>query len=247
MQFGDSTLIIKYLERTFFDKYGNRRGPIVRGNACRMEEAQADAPVMEPVAAWTHPLLGKEYVSGGDNSSLPMLVPFALLSEGNRGTSIAMKHCVEGSLDQAMATGRWGPDENWPVVKRELLGNLPALIKAPVSAIVRATVLKQFWAKGFSRHSRGDQLDIVSDDFAAVAALLGAGKAAWEASQLEDKHPRVWFAFGALPSWLDAVVFAFMDAMLNDSAFSTPWPAMIKAHPVIVEYVGLIREQYYAL
>ena len=53
MQFGDSTFIVKYLERTFFDKHGNRRGPIVRGNACLMKVAQDGAPSAEPAASWT--------------------------------------------------------------------------------------------------------------------------------------------------------------------------------------------------
>lgn len=208
---------------------------------------RGEAPAAEPAAHWTHPKSGKEFVAGSDNSSLPMLVPFGKLSESERGTSVSMKHCVEGSLDQSMALCRWGPDANFEIVKREFLADIPGLIKTPLSALIRANVLKQFWGKGLSRHSEHDRLELAADDFAAVAALLEAGKRAWETSSHEDKHPRAWFALGALPSWLDAVVFAFMDAMLNDSAFEAPWPRMIQAHPVIVEYVDMIREQYYAL
>jgi len=247
MQFGDSTFIVKYLERTFFDKHGNRRGPIVRGNACLMQVAQDGAPSAEPAASWTHPKSGKQLLSGSDNTSLPMLVPFAQLGDVDRGTSVAMKHCIEGSLDQAMATSRWALDVNFPVVKREFLSDLPGLLSAPLSAFIRANVLKQFWAKGFLRHSQGDQCELVKDDLAAVASLLSSGKQAWLSSEHEEKHPRMWFALGPLPSWLDAVVFAFMDSMLNDSAFTTPWPAMIGQHEVIVEYVTMMREQYFAL
>ncbi len=212
-----------------------------------MQELSEGAPAAEPAASWTHPKSGKQFVSGSDNTSLPMLVPFDKLSDADKGTSVAMKHCVEGSLDQAMANARWVPDANFKVVQREFLGDIPALIRGPISAFVRANVLKQFWGKGFMRHSRQDQLELAGEDFAAVASLLKCGKAAWADSQHEDKHPRMWFALGVHPSMLDSVVFAFMDSMLNDSAFDTPWPSMIKEHDVIVEYVTMFREQYFAL
>ena len=243
-RFGDSALIIRYLEATFFASDGRREGIVVRGAACRMER---DRDADTASATWKHPKSGAVYSAGADAALAPALVPVSHLPPQDRAVGHAVMRLVEESLNQKLTAARWVEGANWHIVYNRFLGGIPEPLRCLIAPVIRRGVWADLWAKGQVRHSPADALSMTSDDLDAVESLLQAGKARWELGAAEEKHPTAYFLFGTAPCAYDAALFGMLDNFLNDG-MDKPEAALVAppALPHVHEFVKGIRSLYFS-
>jgi glutathione S-transferase len=154
--------------------------------------------------------------------------PDAALSPAQRGQAVAIQRLVEENLYWAMVYDRWVRPENWPILKRSVLGAIPAPVRTVLAPFARRGVRKQLNGHGLGLHSEANIGWIAQRDIDALGAMLG-------------EQP--WF-FGAQPTTADAVVFSLL-ANIHYPEFASPMKAMIAAHPNLVSFIERFRARVY--
>lgn len=154
--------------------------------------------------------------------------PDAALTPAQRGQAVAIQRLVEENLYWAMVYDRWVRDENWPILKGSVLGQIPAPIRALIAPKARRDVKAQLRGHGMGLHSAADVEAIARRDIGALAGMLGNSD---------------WF-FGDQPTMTDAVVFSLL-ANIRYVEFASPMKAMIDAHPNLAAFVDRFRVRFY--
>lgn len=154
--------------------------------------------------------------------------PDAALTPAQRGQAIAIQRLVEENLYWAMVYDRWVRDENWPILKGSVLGQIPAPVRALIAPKARRDVQRQLRGHGLGLHSEAEVEEIARRDIDALAAMLGEGE---------------WF-FGSAPTMADAVVYSLL-ANIRYVEFASPMKAMIEVHPNLAGFVDRFRARFY--
>jgi glutathione S-transferase len=154
--------------------------------------------------------------------------PDAGLSADQRGRAVAIQRLVEENLYWVMVFDRWGRDENWPVLKQSVLGQVPSVVRTVIAPIARRGVKGQLRGHGMGLHSPEEIETIARRDLEALAGMLG---------------DRDWF-LGDSPTLVDATVFSLL-ANIRYVAFASPMKAMIDNHPNLAAYVDRFRARFY--
>ncbi|QUL38257.1 glutathione S-transferase family protein [Erythrobacter sp. JK5] len=152
----------------------------------------------------------------------------AHLSAKQRGIAVAIQRLVEENLYWAMVYDRWCRDENWPILKASVLGDIPALPRAILAPLARRGVKKQLAGHGMGLHSDENIAAISSKDIAALGRILGDGP---------------WF-FGDAPSLADATVYSLL-ANIVYVPFASPMKAAIASDPSLTEWLERFRGAVY--
>lgn len=154
--------------------------------------------------------------------------PDAGLSPAQRGQAVAIQRLVEENLYWAMVYDRWVREENWPMLRNSVLGQIPAPVRALIAPKARRDVQRQLKGHGLGLHTSEEVAAIARRDIGALAGMLGK---------------KAWF-FGEQPTMTDAVVFSLL-ANVRDVPFASPMKAMIAAHPNLDGFVDRFRARYY--
>lgn len=154
--------------------------------------------------------------------------PDAGLSADQRGRAVAIQRLVEENLYWVMVFDRWVRDENWPVLKQSVLGQVPSVVRTVVAPIARRGVKGQLRGHGMGLHSPEEIEMIARRDLEALAGMLG---------------DRDWF-LGDSPTLVDATVFSLL-ANIRYVAFASPMKAMIDNHPNLAAHVDRFRARFY--
>lgn len=154
--------------------------------------------------------------------------PDAGLSADQRGRAVAIQRLVEENLYWVMVFDRWVRDENWPVLKPSVLGQVPSVVRTVVAPIARRGVKGQLRGHGMGLHSPEEIETIARRDLEALAGMLG---------------DRDWF-LGDSPTLVDATVFSLL-ANIRYVAFASPMKAMIDSHPNLAAHVDRFRARFY--
>ena len=154
--------------------------------------------------------------------------PDAGLSADQRGRAVAIQRLVEENLYWVMVFDRWVRDENWPVLKQSVLGQVPSVVRTVVAPIARRGVKGQLRGHGMGLHSPEEIEMIARRDLEALASMLG---------------DRDWF-LGDSPTLVDATVFSLL-ANIRYVAFASPMKAMIDNHPNLAAHVDRFRARFY--
>ncbi len=154
--------------------------------------------------------------------------PDAKLSPAQRGHAAAIQRLVEENLYWAMVYDRWVREDNWPILKGSVLGEIAAPVRALIAPMARRGVKKQLNGHGMGLHSDDEIQAIARRDIGALASILG------------DQD---WF-FGSMPSLADATVFSLL-ANIRYPAFNSPMKAMIDGHPSLAAFVDRFRDRFY--
>lgn len=123
---------------------------------------------------------------------------------------------------------RWGDDAGWAAYKPYFLPLLPPVLGGPIIEIVRRSMKRALFAQGTARHTEEQKLEMMCEDYEAVASALG------------DKD----YLLGSEPTSFDATVFAFLSALLAFPVPSKP-KAFVEAKPTLVAYKRRIEERYF--
>lgn len=154
--------------------------------------------------------------------------PDAALPPAQRGQAVAIQRLVEENLYWAMVYDRWVRDENWPILKGSVLGEIAAPVRALIAPLARRGVKKQLAGHGMGLHSDADIQAIARRDLSALSAMLGDSD---------------WF-FGAEPTLADATVFSLL-ANIRYPAFSSPMQAMIEEYANLARHTDRFRARFY--
>lgn len=154
--------------------------------------------------------------------------PDAHLTPSQRGQAVAIQRLVEENLYWAMVYDRWVREENWPILKGTVLGNIAAPLRALIAPMARRDVQGQLKGHGLGLHSAEEVAAIARRDINALADMLG---------------DQPWF-FGEAPSMTDAVVYSLL-ANIRCVAFASPMKAMIDGQPNLAAHVDRFRARFY--
>ena len=146
------------------------------------------------------------------------------LSTVERAAGHALAVMLEERTYFVLLHERWIEDANWPLVRDQVLGDLPP----PVQSAIRESQLAKLRAQGLGLHSREEKLALAASDIEALAAWLG----------------RKPFMMGEQPTKLDATASAFVLAMQAE-ALDTPLTAMVRSHPSLVAYGRRSLERFF--
>lgn len=155
--------------------------------------------------------------------------PDAALTPAQRGQAVAIQRLIEENLYWAMVYDRWVRDENWPILKASVLGQIPAPLRVLIAPMARRDVKRQLKGHGLGLHSEAEITAIARRDIQALADMLG-------------DHP--WF-FGESPTLTDAVVFSLL-ANIRYPAFASPMKGLIEEQPGLVRLVDRFRDRFYS-
>ncbi len=150
------------------------------------------------------------------------------LDAKQRGIAVAIQRLIEENLYWVMVYDRWCRDENWPILKGSVLGEIPAPVRTVLAPYARHSVKKQLAGHGLGLHSEEDITAIARKDVAALNAILDGGP---------------WF-FGEKPSLTDATVYSLL-ANIAYVPFSSPMKAMIADHQDLADWLGRFRGEIY--
>lgn len=150
------------------------------------------------------------------------------LSADQRGRAVAIQRLVEENLYWVMVFDRWVRDENWPVLKQSVLGQIPSVVRTVIAPIARRGVKRQLQGHGMGLHSPEEIETIARRDLEALAGMLG---------------DRDWFLSDS-PTLVDATVFSLL-ANIRYVAFASPMKAMIDSHPNLAAHVDRFRARFY--
>ena len=125
---------------------------------------------------------------------------------------------------------RWIDDSGWRQTRSAFFGEMPAIMKLFVPAVVRRDVGKALHGQGTGRHSSDEILQIARESISSVATLLGSGP----------------FLFGEKPCSADATLYGFL-AQLTLAEIDTPINTMAAEYPNIKTYCESFKQRYYSM
>lgn len=79
--------------------------------------------------------------------------PDEALSANQRGRAVAIQMPVKENLYWVMLFDQWVRNENWPVLKRSVLGQIPSVVRRVIAPIARQGVKRQLQGHGIGPHS----------------------------------------------------------------------------------------------
>ncbi|RFP26135.1 glutathione S-transferase family protein [Duganella sp. BJB488] len=148
------------------------------------------------------------------------------LSSQQRGVAWALEKLVEDHLYWALVQRAWRDPANYRKVAAVLFKKLPWPLRPLVSYLASRQAGQRLWVQGMGRHTPDEQLALVRNTVASIAAILG------------DQA----FMLGARPSTVDAAVYPFMESMTSDY-FDDRFTAIMRSHPNLLRYVAAMRAQ----
>lgn len=147
------------------------------------------------------------------------------LSDMQKANSQALIRMAEDSWYFHVVQDRWGNDAIWPTVRDALFGQIPALLRRPITSKIRKTVLQGLNVQGISRFSERDRMDRIERDFQAIHTYLGQSP----------------FLMGDRPTAADLSVAPMLDGMRN-----TPGQSLLSRRvsqdKVITDYLDRIEQ-----
>ncbi len=150
------------------------------------------------------------------------------LDSRQRATSVAIQRMVEENLYWALVYDRWQRDENWPILKNSVLGDIAAPVRALLAPYARRSVRKQLEGHGMGLHTPEEIASIARKDIEALSGLLGEND---------------WY-FGDKPGLTDATVYSVL-ANIVFVPFASPMKAMIAGHDNLTRFLERFRREVY--
>jgi glutathione S-transferase len=152
------------------------------------------------------------------------------LSIQQRALGHAIRRMCEESLYWPLVFSRWGEDDAFELVRRDLLRPaLPPVLRVLLPGVIRKQVLKQLHGQGMGRHSRDEIYEIGKNDITALSTLLGA-------------QP---YFLGDAPTSVDATTYAWL-ALVLWAPPGSPLTTHAKGLDNIVQYCERMRDRYWS-
>ncbi|MFT4960690.1 MAG: glutathione S-transferase [Paracoccaceae bacterium] len=147
------------------------------------------------------------------------------LSDLQKAQSQALIRMAEDSWYFYVVLDRWGNDDIWPIVRDTLFGQIPALLRRPITNNIRKSVLKGLNVQGISRFSERDRMDRIERDLQAIHTYL------WQSP----------FLMGDVPTAADLSVAPMLDGM-RDTPGQSLLSRRIREDKILTDYLDRIEK-----
>lgn len=164
-----------------------------------------------------------DYLSGKYGNKLDMS-----LTVEQQALALGIRRMLEDHFIYALLYFRWVDQKGWDKMKGAFFKGLPFPLSLIVPEKVRKTVKTRVFLQGMGAHSREEIARLGHQDILAIATLL-------------ENRP---YFFGEKPTSIDAVIFAFMNNIVN-AKLESPLKTSADMYPVIKNYCDRIRATYY--
>ncbi len=84
---------------------------------------------------------------------------YAGLTQQQRAYGLGMVRLAEEHLYWLMAAARWLDDDWWPNVKRDFMKIIPAVVRTPISGLIRRRMRQTVVLQGLGTHTHDEQLE----------------------------------------------------------------------------------------
>lgn len=155
--------------------------------------------------------------------------PDAGLSADERAIALSMRRLIEENLYWTLVYDRWMVEENWPMTRNTVLGEIPALVRQVIAPIARRGVRRQLEAQGLGKHSREEIHAIGIRDIAAIADFLA------------NKQ----YLMGETATEIDAVAYGMLANIMQVPVMS-PIKDDALRRKNLVDYIARIQWRYFA-
>ncbi len=155
--------------------------------------------------------------------------PDAGLSADERAIALSMRRLIEENLYWTLVYDRWMVEENWPMTRNTVLGEIPALVRQVIAPIARRGVRRQLEAQGLGNHSREEIHAIGIRDIAAIADFLA------------NKQ----YLMGETATEIDAVAYGML-ANIMQVPLMSPIKDDALRRKNLVDYIARIQWRYFA-
>ncbi|MDJ0719313.1 MAG: glutathione S-transferase N-terminal domain-containing protein [Prochloraceae cyanobacterium] len=139
----------------------------------------------------------------------------------------AEKHC-EDHLYFLLMADRWLNESNFEKGPKAFFEKAPAFKRFDIEYQAKQEIKKMLWLQGLGRHSREEQVVLVSKSSEMLAVLLG---------------DRPYFG-GDEPCGYDATLFSFISGMTID-LFESPFRPLFLSKSNLIEYRNRMMTRYY--
>jgi glutathione S-transferase len=150
------------------------------------------------------------------------------LTDAERALARVVRRTLEEGTYFLSVRVRWIEDDGWPLVQAEMKELIPAPLRL-VLPLIRRKVRKLIHAQGTGRRTRAEVGQMIADDWAAIATLLG------------DRP----YLLGDRPRTVDCTVYAFLEGILGFPVDSSHRTA-VAAHPNLIAYRQRLRGGYWS-
>ena len=101
---------------------------------------------------------------------------YAGLTPQERAYGLGLVRLAEEHLYWLMAAARWLDDDWWPNVKRDFMNIIPAVIRTPVSSLIRRRMKQTVALQGLGAHTPEEQLGFARRDLAALQGAVSESR-----------------------------------------------------------------------
>lgn len=150
------------------------------------------------------------------------------MTEQDKARAHALVCMVESTFHSVLIIDRWLVDESWKHTRKAFFGEIPWIIRGPLTRKLRKNIRTKMMADGAAQFSEAERLDHMTHDLNALTMQLG------------DKA----FLFGDVPSAADAAIAPFLDMILS-LPVKTGSRDMLRNHDSLPAYVARVRAAIY--
>lgn len=147
------------------------------------------------------------------------------LSDLQKAHSQALIRMAEDSWYFQVVLDRWGNDDTWPAIRDALFGQIPALLRRPITNKIRKSVRAGLHVQGISRFSESDRMARLDRDLSAIHTYLKLSP----------------FLMGDQPTAADLSVAPMLDGMRNTPG-QTPLKQRIIGDKILTDYLDRIEQ-----
>ncbi len=119
------------------------------------------------------------------------------LSDMQKAQSQALIRMAEDSWYFHLVLDRWGNDDVWPIVRDVYFGQIPAMLRRPITNNIRKSVRRGLNVQGITRFSERDRMGRIERDLQAIHTYL------WQSP----------FLMGDKPTAADLSIAPMLDGM----------------------------------
>ena len=101
---------------------------------------------------------------------------YAGMTPQERAYGLGLVRLAEEHLYWLMAAARWLDDDWWPNVKRDFMKVIPAVIRTPISSLIRRRMKQTVMLQGLGAHTPEEQLGFARRDLAALQDAISESR-----------------------------------------------------------------------
>ena len=152
---------------------------------------------------------------------------WGVVSERDKAMGRGLIRMVEDHLYFHIVHDRWVNDAVWPTIKAAYFGNMPALLRGPITRSIRKDVTRGLNMQGLGRMTEAERLTRLDQDLDAIRALLS------------DRR----FLLGDTPSLPDFSVAAILEHIAG-TPVKTPTSRRVADDQALMAYVARMKDIY---